>query len=473
MATLFGIDGGLLNSILSKALATGEATFRTSEPHDELRKSAKFRNCNGDCLWCGMTPLYIGVDAENKCVEFKTFGRDFITSYKVDADGLRVDKGGKIILANKAARLIARAADKQDFYEFSIDKGYVDVISGNTTLTFKAIKDKKLLKDFTAAEQPDINVITMCKSIFKRLVDKTAYIGAGKAIESGLFEMPEFQYVKISLAMHSLTFVGVDCHRLAAAKTFIGANDFECVVPASALQFVARQEFNSVSLAATKENVCFKSDNWRVDVKLNRVKFPEVSEVLTSFNRQASVTVDKTEFLHTLELCAIAALDGRIKIAVCKEEHGFDTVAISAGAKGIKACRLLPGDLNGANAEIKMPLKQLLNAIKPLSEGNITIGLSENGLWVVEDLGGATAIVTPCLEGGKSTFKLLSKVEAMEEPPIVIAPSVVEDMIDITAAPVEETPAVEEKLSQIGTAIGDAIKEKYGKDWTDNHIIVA
>ena len=142
MATLFGIDGGLLNSILSKALATGEATFRTSEPHDELRKSAKFRNCNGDCLWCGMTPLYIGVDAENKCVEFKTFGRDFITSYKVDADGLRVDKGGKIILANKAARLIARAADKQDFYEFSIDKGYVDVISGNTTLTFKAIKDK-------------------------------------------------------------------------------------------------------------------------------------------------------------------------------------------------------------------------------------------------------------------------------------------------------------------------------------------
>ena len=472
MATLFGIDGGLLKSILSKALATGEATFHTSNPHDVLKKSAKYHDYSGMCAWRGKSPLYIRVDAENKFAEFKTFGGSFTTSARVSADGIRIDASGEMILPAKAAGLLAHAVKGENFYEFSIGKGSCKITEGDgAAFSFQVVSDKKLRQDF-AAEYPEIDGIKIDGSEFIRLVKKTAYIGAAKAGAGMLFSQPEFQHVNIKSEYGELSFTGAERHRIATATAFHNnVESFSCNIPSAALNFIAKITGREITLAISKGTAHFASGFWRVDIRLADIQFPNVSNALNSFDLRISANTYRQCLIGCLKLCAIAVdVDKRVKFVFSK-----DCLTITAGTPYANVRQYLPVDtLSGLRdnetAEIEMNLNNLLDAVSSFSSETVKLGVSEQGMAIFENTGDASTVIAAMRnDAGGSSVKL---------PPV--SESVEETTIDITAAPVEETPAieeiqpaVEEKLSQIGTAIRDAIKERYGKDWADKHIMVA
>lgn len=288
-------------------------------------------------------------------------------NYKI---GAKIEKEGKVTVpARLFSELVSQLPNgkidlnlKDDTLEAKIN-GYSSQVKGLSAEEFPLIpkiKDKKL---FTIPAVDLKNAINMVS--FSAALDET------RPVLSGIYFL---------VKKGKLTLAATDSYRLAEKVIELsqkGATEKEAIIPARSLMELARildDPEKEVSVYLDETQVMFETEDLEFTSRLVEGKFPDYTQIIPS-SAETKATVSLSEF------------EGIVKVASLFSREAAGSVTLNISAKGkIEAASAATqlGESNasceahveGKDAEIIFNGKYLIDALSPLSGGEIVLEVS-------------------------------------------------------------------------------------------------
>jgi DNA polymerase III subunit beta len=194
--------------------------------------------------------------------------------------------------------------------------------------------------------------------------------------------------VHMKLLPDVLEFAATDGHRLAVVETSdenseANENEFEVTVPARALRELERMLAHSaeseeaIALSFDQGQVIFEWQNQRLTSRTLDGQYPAYRQLIPrQFQRE--ITVDRKQFLGTLERIAVLA-DQKNNLVKVSIDSAAGEITLSVEAQDIgSAVESMPAQITGEDIDIAFNVKYLMEGLKALPSSEILIQLNSN-----------------------------------------------------------------------------------------------
>ncbi|AFY40694.1 DNA polymerase III subunit beta [Nostoc sp. PCC 7107] len=193
--------------------------------------------------------------------------------------------------------------------------------------------------------------------------------------------------VHLSVKQDTLEFGATDGHRLAVVETtnerpLGGSGELEVTVPSKALRELERMlahhaADDAIALYLDQGQVIFEWQNQRLTSRTLEGQYPAYRQLIPrQFERQ--VTVDRKQFLSTLERIAVLA-DQKNNIVKLTIDHASQELTLSCEAQEMGSGReSMPAEISGEDIEIAFNVKYLMEGLKALPSSEIQMHINQN-----------------------------------------------------------------------------------------------
>ncbi|MBD2495295.1 MULTISPECIES: DNA polymerase III subunit beta [Nostoc] len=193
--------------------------------------------------------------------------------------------------------------------------------------------------------------------------------------------------VHLSVKQDTLEFGATDGHRLAVVETtnespLAGGGQLEVTVPSKALRELERMlghhaAEDAIALYLDQGQVIFEWQNQRLTSRTLEGQYPAYRQLIPrQFERQ--VTVDRKQFLSTLERIAVLA-DQKNNIVKLTIDHAAQELTLSCEAQEMGSGReSIPAEISGEDIEIAFNVKYLMEGLKALPSSEIQMHINQN-----------------------------------------------------------------------------------------------
>ncbi|OCQ89407.1 DNA polymerase III subunit beta [Nostoc sp. MBR 210] len=194
--------------------------------------------------------------------------------------------------------------------------------------------------------------------------------------------------VHLSVKQDTLEFGATDGHRLAVVETtnespLAGGGQLEVTVPSKALRELERMlahnaaAEDAIALYLDQGQVVFEWQNQRLTSRTLEGQYPAYRQLIPrQFERQ--VTVDRKQFLSTLERIAVLA-DQKNNIVKLTIDHTAQELTLSCEAQEMGSGReSIPAEISGEDIEIAFNVKYLMEGLKALPSSEIQMHINQN-----------------------------------------------------------------------------------------------
>ncbi|AFZ02629.1 DNA polymerase III subunit beta [Calothrix sp. PCC 6303] len=194
--------------------------------------------------------------------------------------------------------------------------------------------------------------------------------------------------VHMKLLPDMLEFAATDGHRLAVVETDNensepGENQFEVTVPARALRELERMLAHSaeseeaIALFFDQGQVVFEWQNQRLTSRTLDGQYPAYRQLIPrQFQRE--ITIDRKQFLGTLERIAVLA-DQKNNLVKLSIDSAASEITLSVEAQDIgSAVESMSAQISGEDIDIAFNVKYLMEGLKALPSSEILIQLNSN-----------------------------------------------------------------------------------------------
>ncbi|ALF51662.1 DNA polymerase III subunit beta [Nostoc piscinale CENA21] len=194
--------------------------------------------------------------------------------------------------------------------------------------------------------------------------------------------------VHLSVKQDTLEFGATDGHRLAVVETtnespLAGGGQLEVTVPSKALRELERMlghnaaAEDAIALYLDQGQVVFEWQNQRLTSRTLEGQYPAYRQLIPrQFERQ--VTVDRKQFLSTLERIAVLA-DQKNNIVKLTIDHAAQELTLSCEAQEMGSGReSIPAEISGEDIEIAFNVKYLMEGLKALPSSEIQMHINQN-----------------------------------------------------------------------------------------------
>jgi len=194
--------------------------------------------------------------------------------------------------------------------------------------------------------------------------------------------------VHLSVKQDTLEFGATDGHRLAVVETtnerpLAGSGQLEVTVPSKALRELERMlahnaaADDAIALYLDQGQVVFAWQNQRLTSRTLEGQYPAYRQLIPrQFERQ--VTVDRKQFLSTLERIAVLA-DQKNNIVKLTIDNAAQELTLSCEAQEMGSGReSMPAEISGEDIEIAFNVKYLMEGLKALPSSEIQMHINQN-----------------------------------------------------------------------------------------------
>ncbi|WP_413201363.1 DNA polymerase III subunit beta [Nostoc piscinale] len=193
--------------------------------------------------------------------------------------------------------------------------------------------------------------------------------------------------VHLSVKQDTLEFGATDGHRLAVVETtnerpLGGSGELEVTVPSKALRELERMlahhaADDAIALYLDQGQVIFEWQHQRLTSRTLEGQYPAYRQLIPrQFERQ--VTVDRKQFLSTLERIAVLA-DQKNNIVKLTIDHAAQELTLSCEAQEMGSGReSIPAEISGEDIEIAFNVKYLMEGLKALPSSEIQMHINQN-----------------------------------------------------------------------------------------------
>ncbi|MCC5634861.1 DNA polymerase III subunit beta [Nostoc sp. CHAB 5844] len=194
--------------------------------------------------------------------------------------------------------------------------------------------------------------------------------------------------VHLSVKQDTLEFGATDGHRLAVVETtnerpLVGSGQLEVTVPSKALRELERMlahnaaADDAIALYLDQGQVVFAWANQRLTSRTLEGQYPAYRQLIPrQFERQ--VTVDRKQFLSTLERIAVLA-DQKNNIVKLTIDSATQELTLSCEAQEMGSGReSMPAEISGEDIEIAFNVKYLMEGLKALPSSEIQMHINQN-----------------------------------------------------------------------------------------------
>ncbi|MBE9007182.1 DNA polymerase III subunit beta [Fortiea sp. LEGE XX443] len=194
--------------------------------------------------------------------------------------------------------------------------------------------------------------------------------------------------VHLTVKQDSLEFGATDGHRLVVVETanerpLGGSGQLEVTVPSKALRELERMlahnaaADDAIALYLDQGQVVFAWANQRLTSRTLEGQYPAYRQLIPrQFERQ--VTVDRKQFLSTLERIAVLA-DQKNNIVKLTIDSAAQELTLSCEAQEMGSGReSMPAEISGEDIEIAFNVKYLMEGLKALPSSEIQMHINQN-----------------------------------------------------------------------------------------------
>ncbi|MBU7582039.1 MAG: DNA polymerase III subunit beta [Nostoc sp. TH1S01] len=327
--------------------------------------------------------ILLQADAENNQVSLTAFDLSLGIRTSFSAE---VWQGGAIALP---AKLLVDITSRLPEGEITLDDEAPEASTGEgliVTLTPKS--GYYQLRAMSAEDFPELPIIEDAEpinltaaalieglrgSLFATSADETKQVLTG---------------VHLSVKQDTLEFGATDGHRLAVVETtnespLAGGGQLEVTVPSKALRELERMlahnaaAEDAIALYLDQGQVVFEWQNQRLTSRTLEGQYPAYRQLIPrQFERQ--VTVDRKQFLSTLERIAVLA-DQKNNIVKLTIDHAAQELTLSCEAQEMGSGReSIPAEISGEDIEIAFNVKYLMEGLKALPSSEIQMHINQN-----------------------------------------------------------------------------------------------
>ncbi|MBD2438001.1 DNA polymerase III subunit beta [Nostoc sp. FACHB-110] len=327
--------------------------------------------------------ILLQADAETNQVSLTAFDLSLGIRTSFNAE---VWQGGAIALP---AKLLVDITSRLPEGEITLDDEASEASTGEgliVTLTPKS--GYYQLRAMSAEEFPELPVIENTEPIYLTAAALIEGLKGSLFATSADETKQVLTGVHLSVKQDTLEFGATDGHRLAVVETtnerpLGGSGQLEVTVPSKALRELERMlahNANSdepISLYLDQGQVVFDLQNQRLTSRTLEGQYPAYRQLIPrQFERQ--VTVDRKQFLSTLERIAVLA-DQKNNIVKLTIDQAAQELTLSCEAQEMGSGReSMSAEISGEDIEIAFNVKYLMEGLKALPSSEIQMHINQN-----------------------------------------------------------------------------------------------
>ncbi len=207
------------------------------------------------------------------------------------------------------------------------------------------------------------------------LVKRLAEVVVAAAVDES---RPVLAGVLFSVEGGKLTLAATDSYRLAETSIGVKADkDISVIVPAKTineLNRIANDTSDEVHIAIGQNEILFEIGDVSMVSRLIDGKFPNYSQILPT-KAATSITLNKSELASTVKVASLFARESAhtIKLDFTKAGLQFSARASEVGENN----SLIEGELKGAEAEISVNARYLLDALAVIPTPQVEVAMND------------------------------------------------------------------------------------------------
>ncbi len=319
-------------------------------------------------------PVLEGLYIEAVNNSLTLIGSDIDLSIETKTDA-RVLEQGRIVVDSRILGEIIRKLPNDDVIIETLEGNIIQITCQKSVFNLVHMN----AEDYPSLPQIDENIVlSIDQTILKNMIRGTIFATAQDETR------PILQGVLFEAANNKLNLVALDGYRLAVRTEHIESDDsINVVIPGKTLNEVSKileDTEEKVNITFTSNHILFNLGETKIISRLLEGEFIKYSSLLPE-DHKLLVTVDRQEFQSGIERASLMAKDGNSNLI--KLDIQEENVIISSNSQLGKVREEVSADMQGESLQIAFNSKYLLDVIKIMESGEITLELNTS--------------VTPCV----------------------------------------------------------------------------